>query len=184
MPTSVSSARVGRGFRRSEVVAQRYDRLVDPGERVDLVVVGAALDRAVAGAELDAVGVPHKLLFLGRDGRAVVNSRVRKYPERDPAETVDHWVGQIRATEELVAELELGSVVIDANKTRLDARFIDDKGNVLDFDYRIREGRHDVARVSKKFFRVRDSYGVEIQPEQNEAFILALAVALDMMAHN
>ncbi len=61
---------------------------------------------------------------------------------------------------------------------------LDIKGNVLDFDYRIREGRHDIARVSKKLFRVRDTYGVEIQPGQNDVLILAVAVALDMMVHD
>jgi len=55
-------------------------------------------------AELDAVGVPHRIIFLTRDGRAVVNSRVRKYPERPPAEVVDHWLGQIGAARELVEE--------------------------------------------------------------------------------
>jgi len=35
---------------------------------------------------------------------------------------------------------------------------LDVKGNVLDFNYRIKEGRHEVAEVSKKFFRVRDTY--------------------------
>jgi uncharacterized protein YxjI len=58
------------------------------------------------------------------------------------------------------------------------------KGNVLDYDYRIREGRHDIARVSKKFFQVRDSYGIEIQTGQNDILILAIAVALDMMVHS
>jgi uncharacterized protein YxjI len=61
---------------------------------------------------------------------------------------------------------------------------LDVKGNVLDFDYRIREGRHEVARVSKKFFRIKDTYGVEIQPSQNDVLILAITVALDMMAHD
>lgn len=60
---------------------------------------------------------------------------------------------------------------------------LDVKGNVLDFDYRIREGRQDVARVSKKFFRMRDTYGVEIHHGQNDVLILAITVALDMMAH-
>ncbi len=55
-------------------------------------------------AELDEVGVPHRILFLTRDGRAVVNSRVRKYPERDPVEVVDHWLGQIGAARALVEE--------------------------------------------------------------------------------
>ena len=55
-------------------------------------------------AELDAVGAVHKRIFLARDGRAVVNSRVRKYPDEDPAEVVDAWLQQIAATEALVAE--------------------------------------------------------------------------------
>ncbi len=58
------------------------------------------------------------------------------------------------------------------------------KGNILDFDYRIREGRKEIARVSKKLFRVRDSYGVEVQPGQNDVLILAITVALDMMVHD
>ena len=60
---------------------------------------------------------------------------------------------------------------------------LDVKGNVFDFNYRIKEGRHEVAEVSKKFFRVRDTYGVEIQPGQNDILILAVTVALDTMAH-
>ena len=35
------------------------------------------------------------LLFLTRDGRAVVNSRIRKYPERDPETQIRDWVAQI-----------------------------------------------------------------------------------------
>lgn len=47
-------------------------------------------------AELDAVRVPQKLVFLTRDGRAVVNSRLRKAPERDPAALVDAWMKKVR----------------------------------------------------------------------------------------
>jgi uncharacterized protein YxjI len=60
---------------------------------------------------------------------------------------------------------------------------LDVKGNILDYDYKIKDGRHEVARVSKKWFRVRDSYGVEIQPGQNDILILAATVAIDNMAH-
>ena len=60
---------------------------------------------------------------------------------------------------------------------------LDVKGNILDHDYEIKEGRHTVARVSKKWFRVRDSYGVEIEPGQNDILILAATVAIDNMAH-
>jgi uncharacterized protein YxjI len=60
---------------------------------------------------------------------------------------------------------------------------LDIQGNILDHEYRIEEGRTRVAEVSKKWFRVRDSYGVEIAPGQNDIVILAATVAVDMMAH-
>jgi uncharacterized protein YxjI len=57
------------------------------------------------------------------------------------------------------------------------------KGNILDHEYTIGEGRDKVAEVSKKWFRIRDSYGVEIEPGQDEAVILAVTVCIDQMAH-
>lgn len=57
------------------------------------------------------------------------------------------------------------------------------QGNILDHEYRIGEGRQKVAEVSKKWFRLRDTYGVEIAPGQDDVVILAATVALDMMAH-
>jgi uncharacterized protein YxjI len=40
-----------------------------------------------------------------------------------------------------------------------------------------------VAEVSKKWFRVRDSYGVAIDPGQDDIVILAVTVCIDQMAH-
>lgn len=57
------------------------------------------------------------------------------------------------------------------------------QGNILDHEYTIGEGRHKVAEVSKKWFRVRDTYGVEVEPGQNDIVILAATVVLDEMAH-
>ena len=58
------------------------------------------------------------------------------------------------------------------------------QGNILDFEYTITQGREKVAEISKKWFRLTDTYGVEIAPGQNHILILAVAVAVDMMAHN
>jgi uncharacterized protein YxjI len=60
---------------------------------------------------------------------------------------------------------------------------LDVQGNILDHEYEITEGRRKVAQVSKKWFRVRDTYGVEIAPDQEDVVILAVTVALDNMAH-
>jgi uncharacterized protein YxjI len=57
------------------------------------------------------------------------------------------------------------------------------KGNILDHEYSIGEGRDKVAEVSKKWFRLRDSYGVAIDPGQDDIVILAVAVCIDQMAH-
>jgi uncharacterized protein YxjI len=57
------------------------------------------------------------------------------------------------------------------------------KGNILDHEYTIGEGRDKVAEVSKKWFRVRDSYGVSIDPGQDDIVILAVAVCIDQMSH-
>jgi len=60
---------------------------------------------------------------------------------------------------------------------------LDVQGNILDHEYSIGEGRDKIAEVSKKWFRLRDSYGVSIDPGQDDALILAVAVCIDEMAH-
>ena len=60
---------------------------------------------------------------------------------------------------------------------------LDVQGNILDHEYRIGEGRQKVGQVSKKWFRVRDTYGVEVAEGQDDVVILAVTVAVDMMAH-
>ena len=59
---------------------------------------------------------------------------------------------------------------------------LDVQGNILDHEYKIGEGRDKVAEVSKKWFRIRDSYGVSIDPGQDDIVILAVTVAIDQMA--
>lgn len=58
------------------------------------------------------------------------------------------------------------------------------QGNILDLEYDIKQGRRKVAEVSKGWFSITDTYGVEIEEGQNDILILAVAVAVDMMAHD
>jgi len=39
-----------------------------------------------------------------------------------------------------------------------------------------------VAEVSKRWFRVRDTYGIEVSPGEDDALILAVAVCLERMS--
>jgi uncharacterized protein YxjI len=56
------------------------------------------------------------------------------------------------------------------------------KGNIVDHEYKIERGGNKVAEVSKRWFRVRDTYGVDIAPGQEEALILAVTVCIDQIA--
>jgi len=60
---------------------------------------------------------------------------------------------------------------------------LDVQGNILDHEYNIGEGRDKIAEVSKKWFRIRDTYGVQVEQGQNDVLLLAVTVAIDMMAH-
>ena len=60
---------------------------------------------------------------------------------------------------------------------------LDIKGNIVDHEYTFTDGRTPVATVSKQWFRVADTYGVEVEPSQDPVVVLAATVALDMMAH-
>ncbi len=55
------------------------------------------------------------------------------------------------------------------------------EGNILAHHYKIKQGSREIAEVSKQWFRTRDSYGVEIQPGQDDALILAVTVIMDQM---
>ena len=61
---------------------------------------------------------------------------------------------------------------------------LDVQGNILDHEYSIMQKRNKVAEVSKKWLSLTDTYGVEIDSEQNDILILAIAIAIDMMSHD
>ena len=55
------------------------------------------------------------------------------------------------------------------------------KGNIVDHEYKIERDGDKVAEVSKRWFRVRDTYGIEVAPGQDDALILAITVCIDQM---
>jgi uncharacterized protein YxjI len=61
---------------------------------------------------------------------------------------------------------------------------MDAKGNIVDHEYKIERGGDEVAEISKRWFRVRDTYGIEIAEGQDEALILAVTVCIDQMSHD
>jgi uncharacterized protein YxjI len=58
------------------------------------------------------------------------------------------------------------------------------QGNIVDHEYRISQGGEDVAEVSKKWFRVADTYGVEVIDGRNVVLVLAVTAVIDSMTHD
>ncbi len=55
------------------------------------------------------------------------------------------------------------------------------KGNIVDHEYRVERDGKEIAEVSRRWFRIRDTYGIEIRPGENDALILAATACIDEM---
>ena len=55
------------------------------------------------------------------------------------------------------------------------------KGNIVDHEYEVERDGHKVAEISKRWFRVRDTYGIDVAPGENDALIVAAVVCIDEM---
>jgi uncharacterized protein YxjI len=54
------------------------------------------------------------------------------------------------------------------------------KGDLLDHEFTVERDGDEVATVSKKWFTIRDTYGVKIAPGENDLLILASVLALEL----
>jgi uncharacterized protein YxjI len=57
------------------------------------------------------------------------------------------------------------------------------QGDFLEMEYTFRRGRRAIAEVSKRWFALTDSYGVDIAEGEDEVLILASTVVIDMVCH-
>jgi len=57
------------------------------------------------------------------------------------------------------------------------------KGDFLDHQYAFERCGETVARVSKEWFAVADTYGVQVEPGEDDVLILASSVVIDMACH-
>jgi uncharacterized protein YxjI len=62
-----------------------------------------------------------------------------------------------------------------------DGEDMEAKGNIVDHEFEIKRGGDKAAEISKRWFRVRDTYGVEVAPDQDDALLLACTVCIDQM---
>ncbi len=127
------------------------------------------------------------------NGKALRIRRTLVIEPRDGGELYKIQERKLRIKDTMVIETPDGATaatvkekLISPIRHRLEAELADGTeleitGNILDHEYEITNGKQDVAKVSKRWIRVRDTYGIEIMPGHDQALILAIAVCLDSM---
>jgi len=127
-----------------------------------------------------AVRVRDTLNFEDAHGNVLCKIQERKLRVKDSMEVEDAHGNQVAMVKKKIV-----SPVRDRFTVKIkNGPDLEVKGNIVDHQYTIGEGRDKVAEVSKKWFRVRDSYGVEVDPGQDDIVILAVTVCIDQMAHD
>jgi len=94
---------------------------------------------------------------------------------------------EIERGDDVVATVKKAMISPLRQRYSVDVRGGDDldvHGNIVDHEYTVERGGDKVAEVSKRWFRVRDTYGIEVAPGQDDALILAVSVCLDRMSHD
>ncbi len=129
------------------------------------------------------------------DGKALRLRNTLIFEDARGAELVKIQERMLRARDTMEIEYRAGNRVAMVKKAVItpvrdrwtvkvaDGPDMEVKGNLLDHEYTIEDGRAKAAEVSKKWFRVADTYGVEVAPGQDPVVILAVTAVLDTMAH-
>jgi uncharacterized protein YxjI len=122
-----------------------------------------------------ALRVRQTLLLEDAAGRELFRVQEKMLRLRDTMDIEDpqgHTVATVKKA--LVSPLRDRWTVEVANGPDLDVT-----GNIVDHEYDIEAHGDKVAEVSKRWFRVRDTYGVEVAEDQDPALILAITAVLD-----
>jgi len=112
-------------------------------------------------------------------GREVAKIQERKLRIKDSMEIEDQSGNRIALVKK---------ALVSPFRERFDVEVADGPdlkahGNIVDHEYTFTRDGDDVAQVSKKWFRVADTYGVEVAEGQDPVLVLAATVAIDTMSH-
>lgn len=126
-----------------------------------------------------ALRIRKTILFKDADGRELARIQQRMLHFKDSMEIEGPDGNRIAMVKKaLITPLRERWVIKVENGQDLHVQ-----GNILDHEYRIERDGAKVAEVSKRWFRIRDSYGVEVAPGEHDVLILAATAVLDTMAH-
>jgi uncharacterized protein YxjI len=56
------------------------------------------------------------------------------------------------------------------------------KGDIVGHEYKVKRDGDKIAEISKKWFRVRDTYGIEVDDDTDSVLVLAVCVAVEALA--
>jgi uncharacterized protein YxjI len=122
-----------------------------------------------------AVRVRDTFVLEDAAGREVAKIQERKLRVRDTME-IERASGNATVRKALIGLRDRFKIDVDGGPD------MTAQGNLVDHEYEIEADGTTVATVSKKWFRVRESYGVEIEPGHDPALILAITVCIDALS--
>src|SRR3954452_90644 len=126
-----------------------------------------------------AMRVRDTLILEDPDGHELLKIQEKKLRVRDTMEIEDSGGDTVATVKKaLITPLRERFDVTVENGDDLEV-----KGNIVDHEYKIERDGDKVAEVSKKWFRVADTYGFEIDPGQDPVLILAVTAVVDSMTH-
>jgi uncharacterized protein YxjI len=125
-----------------------------------------------------ALRIRKTLVLEGADGRELYTIKEKLVTVRD--------VMEIKRGDDRVATVK--KALISPLRERYDVNLDAGgewkvQGNIVDHQYEIEGPNGKIAEVGKKWFRVRDTYGVQVEAGNDDALVLAVAIVVDQMAH-
>ena len=135
--------------------------------------------RRVFKVDGKALRIRDTLLFEDLNGNELVKLQTKAVAIRDKMK-----IERVNGPSAVLTK-DLVNIVRDEFTLTIDGgRELRLRGNFLDHEYEFFEGSNKVGEVSKKWFRIRDTYGVQIEPGYDDILLLAATVAMDQSSHD
>jgi uncharacterized protein YxjI len=163
---------------RDKWVASRYrmrEKLLDIGD--DFWIENDQGEK-VFKVDGKALSMRDALVIENASGRELYRVEERKLSMRDKM--------AIERDGDTVATVKKAMLSPFGDKFKVDLKDGGDltaKGDILDHEFEIERDGDKVAEISKKRFKLRDTYAIEVASKQDDALIIAIAVCVEQMAH-
>jgi uncharacterized protein YxjI len=180
----VGQERSGMGL-----LKRRQERRVDGGTqyqmREKIFSIGddywieTTLGERVFKVDGKALRLRDTLIIQDRTGAELCKIQEKKLRVRDTMEIERHGDTWATVKKAMIAPLRDRFSVHVRGDSDLDVH-----GNIVDHEYRIERDGRKVAEVTKRWVRIRDTYGIEVAPGEDDVLILAVSACLERMTHD